>query len=618
MEPPAEDLADRLAALYPRLEQPPGVMLGVHRLPILDPILDELEASLGVGGASDEASSLPGATVLELERLLELLATEMLGTAPETVPRRVRIVDLLRRSDGGRLPVLAADLGDPFGQELRAMLESDDDLRRALGHLHPLIARATSVAPSSRWIGDARDLLAAARPPADLTGATRRVLAALVRAEIVSRPDLLLGGIRPANQRLARGVLWFASVAVDTPANTLGTVGLRMGTSGRSDAVVRDTALANTCAALLGEALDPAAPAALASMRSQVTNRNVLKQVDRALETQAMRVGMSVDDLVDRSLPGFGLDERGRLEIAAGPATAIVEVGSAGDIAVRWRRADGREEVAPPADLASAEPAAVAHVAATVTAIEAAIAEERRRLEDRLGSLTWWPIAAWRRRFADHPVAGPLGRRLVWVLEQASSETSALIVDGRWIGLDDGDVIAAATARVRLWHPAEARAGERPAWQATLAARAVRQPFRQVDRETFLPAPGDIALAADLRFAGRIVDHPRLRAALRQRGWAVPALGAWDQGDEATAWRAFADGLRAELRYQLPSRVPTGERVERARIIAVRFVRTEAAPASPAVSASSVPLTDLPLRIFSEALRDVSLSVAEADPPPDR
>lgn len=93
----------------------------------------------------------------------------------------------------------------------------------------------------------------------------------------------------------------------------------------------------------------------------------------------------------------------------------------------------------------------------------------------------------------------------------------------------------------------------------------------------------------------------------------MPALGAWDQGDEATAWRAFDDGVRAELRYQAAERVGTADPVTRARIVAVRFVQTDAAPASPAVAYSGVALAAVPARVFSEALRDLGLVVAVAE-----
>ncbi len=139
------------------------------------------------------------------------------------------------------------------------------------------------------------------------------------------------------------------------------------------------------------------------------------------------------------------------------------------------------------------------------------------------------------------------------------------------------------------------------------------QPVKQVHREVFRPVPRDLGLAADRRFAGRVVEHGHLRALLRGRGWTVPALGAWDQGDEATAVRAFEDGLRAELRYQAGEVVPTGTRQESARLVAVRFMS-----ASGADEAVQVPLAAVPPRVFSEAIRDVSLvAVVASEAGPD-
>ena len=141
--------------------------------------------------------------------------------------------------------------------------------------------------------------------------------------------------------------------------------------------------------------------------------------------------------------------------------------------------------------------------------------------------------------------------------------------DGRATGLPRSDSL------VRLWHPIDAAAEEIAAWRATLALMAVTQPIRQADREVFRPQDRDVAGVADRRFSGRVVDHARLRALLRDRGWAVPVLGAWDQGDEAIASRPFDGGTRAELAYQAVERPPTGSRHERARLVAVRFVRLD-------------------------------------------
>jgi hypothetical protein len=389
----------------------------------------------------------------------------------------------------------------------------------------------------------------------------------------------------------------------------LEAVGIRMGTSGRSDAVVRDAALANTAAALLGESGDPAAPAALASMRLEVTNRNVLKQVDRALAAQAGRAGLSVEELVDASLPSHGLDVGGRLEMAAGSIAAVIEVHPDGRVGLLWRGPD-TSTPSVPSDVAADEPGFVADVNATLSRIEARIAEERIRLERLLGSERTWSPEAWRRRFHDHPIGRVHASSLIWATVGAAGAATALPVADGWLSAHERLLALPDSARLRLWHPAEGRPADVTVWRATLATRAVRQSISQVERPVFRPDPASRAVAADLRHAGSIVDHARMRTLLRARGWAAPALGAWDQGDEATAWRAFDDGLRAELRYQAPERVPTGERVTQARIVAVRFLRTDVAPTVPSSEWVAVPLASVPARVFSEALMDVALVVS--------
>lgn len=605
MEP---TFAERLAEIHGRLDHPPGVSLGILRLPILDGITAELEAH--VVAAPDPGRPIEDPALLrEIERLVDLLAGPWIGAAAETQGRRLRLVELLRRADGGWLPVRAFDDGDPFGAELRAMLATDAELRETLGRLLPLVARATSVVPSAKWLADARPEL----PPGDPASARaaeaiRRTLAALVRADIVSRPDLLLGGVRLVNQRLARGLLWLAAVVLEAPAGVLGAVGVRMGTSGRNDAVVRDTALANTCAALLGESDDPGAAAALATMRVRVTNRNVLKRVDRALESVAARTGVSVATVIELALSTFDLGPDERLELPIDGTRAVIAVTSDATVRVVWREADGTEHDRPPAAVATAHPAEVTDVAERVAAIRAAVVEERRRMEDRLASSRTWPEPLWRSRYADHPIGRVFGRRLIWRVGAQGEAGVAGLPDGDgWVNVDGRPMSVGAASEVRLWHPADADEVEISAWRATLAAAGFEQPIRQVDREVFRLQPRDKDLAADRRFAGRVVDHGQLRALLRSRGWAVPVLGAWDQGDEATAFRVFEDRLRAELRYQAVEQLPTGKLQEQARLVAVRFVEPPEASPGAAGRPASRRLSDVPPRVFSEALRDVSL-----------
>ncbi len=112
----------RLADVRLQLDHPPGVVLGVLRLPLLDPLLDDIESAFDAAGS--EAPPNP-ALVAEIERTVQLLSERMLGMAAEALSRRGRLVELLRRSNAGELPAIAFDDADAFGAELRTMLGTD-------------------------------------------------------------------------------------------------------------------------------------------------------------------------------------------------------------------------------------------------------------------------------------------------------------------------------------------------------------------------------------------------------------------------------------------------------------------------------------------------------------
>jgi hypothetical protein len=385
------------------------------------------------------------------------------------------------------------------------------------------------------------------------------VLSVLLRADIVSRPDTFAAGLRLANRRLARGLLWLAYVCDENHASLLGSIGLRMGTSGRADAVVRDVALANTCAALLGESADPTAASTLASMRTQVVNRRIQAQITGALQSIAGRVGVGPGELVERSLPTFDLDQKRELVLAIGDARARVAIDESGRVRVGWELADGSVVAVVPAAISDTLPADVAHVHRLAADITRTLRDERRRMDIAFGSTRAWREQPWRRRFWDHPLGGFSGHRLIWVVTSGRDPgRPALPIENGWVSDDGTPLTVDETADVRLWHPVDASGEEIAKWQHLLPSLGISQPVSQLDRHTFRPIDAERSPYADRRFAGVVVDHRRLRALLRVRGWTAPFVGTWDQGDEAIAWRLFDDKISAELAVPGRGAAPNG------------------------------------------------------------
>jgi hypothetical protein len=411
--------------------------------------------------------------------------------------------------------------------------------------------------------------------------------------------------VRPSNQRLARAALWLIpSLLPDRAPDMLGEVGVRLGTSGKRDNQARDTAIANTCAALLGEMDGDEAIASLARMLTRVRNKPVRKQVEKALAGAAARAATSVDELVDRSLPTFGLDADGRRAFEHATWSAEIEVESDGRVSVSWIDGDAEPRDEAPRSLRDRAPGEVADVADVVDDIRTTLADERCRLEQLMGDERGWPMVGWRHRFLEHPLGRVHARRVIWRFGGPTGTSDAMAPDGDLIDMA-GEPIPTPSdeATVEIWHPVEASDEAVEAWRDFIVARRVTQPFKQAYRETYrvdVRSGPDAVL--DSRFADRPLAYDQMRALMGARGWTAQMLGPFDQGDRSIAFRDFARaGLRAELVH-----VPAGlgdprERVDYARSGTVRFTVSDEDRRSPVLLAQVAP------RLISEVLRDVDL-----------
>jgi hypothetical protein len=183
---------------------------------------------------------------------------------------------------------------------------------------------------------------------------------------------------------------------------------------------------------------------------------------------------------------------------------------------------------------------------AAVKEVKDALAGERARLESLLADDRRWDAAQWHEPYLAHPVTGPLARRLLWTIEDATAAATGLPGDGKLVTLDgERDIPPAAT--VRLWHPARAATGQVRGWRDRLVGDGLVQPFKQAFREVYLltPAERETRLYSN-RFAAHILHYQQAFALMKARAWVTNYLGPHDGGYEGYARRDFADaGLTA-------------------------------------------------------------------------
>ncbi|MEV6837913.1 DUF4132 domain-containing protein [Streptomyces sp. NPDC051133] len=524
-----------------------------------------------------------------------------------------------------------AHLHGPLAKRLRALLASVDEAHLPEGLIPPhapwaaaLRDRANTVPtpeladfvrhlgglsgprPSQRWRRTCRTLMDAASAR-DLAAEVLRALAEddpLCSRE--SGPPTCWSSsayhhhylVHQNDGDLARGAVWAGALTGGpTAVPYLGALALRAG-GPRAD-VVEDLKLAGAAINALAEIDDPAALETLWRLQSQIRHRALLKQLDTALVTAAARQGVTAGQLIERSVPGHGLQPDGSLERELGGYRARVTVEDAMTVRLTYTGPDGRTSRTAPAAVKNGFPDELKELKALAKEVRGTLSAERVRVEALMSAGREWPYDEWCRYYRDHPVTGTLVRGLIWEYRNVED------ADGEWRATAPMAEPPGEPERVRLWHPIRATADDIRTWRERLVAEQLRQPFKQAFREIYLLTPAEEETGVySNRFAAHIVHYRQLYALFKERGWQANFLGRYDGGHDGKARAEFGDGeWRACFHHEPAADDDGGYAPEHAATDQVRFERRAGR------RWREVPLSQVPPLVFSEAMRDVDLFV---------
>jgi hypothetical protein len=346
----------------------------------------------------------------------------------------------------------------------------------------------------------------------------------------------------------------------------------------------------------------------LTRLRRRLKRPGEIKTVDKALTALAQARGMSAGELEEIGLPDYGFGAEGRLEIAVGPATAVLTITDANTLETSWRGANGTPLKGPPAEVKASHADALKEFKARVKEIGEALKSQCARLERLYLDEREWPLETWRTRYLDEPLVSGMARRLIWSFKLGE----------RWVtGLPEAECFAdehgkrldlkGADVRVRLWHPMQSEASHVLAWRQRLAQLGITQPFKQAHREIYVltDAERETSIYSN-RFAGHIVQQHLFRALCQARGWSAPAFGMWDPGDSRPMKRLPERDLRAEFWVDPIEEEPPdhGFKFLHLSTDQVRFANSAGEP---------VALEQVPAVVFSELMRDIDLFVGVAN-----
>ncbi|MBT2235316.1 DUF4132 domain-containing protein [Nonomuraea sp. NEAU-A123] len=510
-----------------------------------------------------------------LTRLIEGMADSSL--APDDRRRLQRRIALALRDDPTALPLSALVRADAWASSVREYL--GDAPAPHLVELVEHLCELRTPRPGKKWRARCLTLL----EPADARELVRFALAAFVREPSSGRHGPVVSA---SNTEVARGAIWAATLArADGLVADLTWLAVHLG--GDRTAFPQELAVAGAAINALGECGECGDPQPLWRLRTSLKNRALRKQIDTALATAAEHVGTTPAQLLERGVPTHGLAADGTRSWRLGDHTAVLTVQDAVTVRLGFTAPDDTTIRALPPAVSETHAEELKAIKSVQKEVRQTLAAERARLEELFTVDRTWSYEDWVRHYLNHPITAVVARGLIW---EAGGRTFL-----------PGD--APPGVEVRPWHPARAPLEEVAAWRETMTGRRLRQPYKQAFREVYLLTPAEETTGVySNRFAAHIVDHPRLYALLKKRGWQTTWLRA--SGDhDAVAKKELAEGAwRARFRYETAA--VADHEVTLAATDQIRFDRRAGR------AWRETPLAQVPPLVFSEAMRDVDLFVA--------
>lgn len=505
------------------------------------------------------------------------------------------------------------DAQDDWGQEASERLsELPSEQQSFWREVLTRTAAIKGTRPTNAWRKEIAELVASVEPDV-FTGQLRgwfELLGRPTRGENYRRPDGFdypTSYLADRNADMLKGLAWAATlVDDDSIAAVLGDAALACykkipGYGARS------TKAGNACVHALAEIASLEAIGQLQRVLQRVKMPSQRSQIEQALATAAEARGLSAADLDELVVPTYGLLD-GIVQRELGDFTAELKVSVGGNVDLRWLRADAKTQKSVPAPVKQDFPAEVKELKRTQKDLREALTVQRSRIEQLMLVERCWPVADWCERYIDHPLVSLIARRLLWTFDCGEQSAVGGWLDGELVGLDDRPIAwIDDDTRVRLWHPIESEADAVLAWREWLERHQITQPFKQAQREIYVLTDAERETETySNRFAAHIIRQHQLNALCQQRGWRYRLQGAWD-GFNVPTRELPGPGLQAE--YWIEP-VDDDDAVSHAYIYL--YASTDQVQFVDSQSGETVPLDQVPPRIFSEVMRDVDLFVGVA------
>lgn len=280
--------------------------------------------------------------------------------------------------------------------------------------------KAETSKPTQKWAKAARELVAAVGLEAfkkhaihwfELVALPRPVHREPRHGQWVPDPDQLIAG---GNAVILKGLAWcfagWQDAQVSRALSTLAEVCFKkvrwLGP--------RCPKVGNACLYSLSVTPTDEAAAQLSRLDSSVKQPTAKKRIDKSLTTAATLTGQTKEDLEEKAVPTFGLDQEGTLIRTFGSYHAEIRVKDSRTVVVAWSEGGSKPLKSVPAEVKRSHAGELKELQKLVKDIDKMLAAQRIRVERLMTTGREWELNNWRQRYLDQPLLAPIARRLIW------------------------------------------------------------------------------------------------------------------------------------------------------------------------------------------------------------
>jgi hypothetical protein len=347
----------------------------------------------------------------------------------------------------------------------------------------------------------------------------------------------------------------------------------------------------------------------LAILKSKLRSTKMAqKTIEKYMSEVAKRKGISTEQLLEISVPDYGLDQNAEAIYSFDDYTFKLWISNPLDVESQWFNCNTNKPLkSAPADIKNTYPDELSELRADVKNIALTLTANKQRLESYILNKASWEYPYFKQHYLDHPLMGPLSKSLVWSIHQNSSSVHVMYLNDQWVDQNLQPVVLSDDTEIHLFHALDASSDELLKWKSLLEQNQITQAFKQVYRETYVLTPAERETHAySNRFAAHVLFQHPLNTLGTQRGWDYKLQGAWD-GDTGIFKSIPAYDIRVSfyvprLGTELTDYGGNGDSL----YLSSDYIEFHRLSDRKEI----IPLEDVPELVFSEILRDVDLFVS--------